>query len=381
MSYPAPQPSPIRNAFFYFIAIAVPLGLFLVVAPKRLAQNRAPVSVDTVATAQPVQPPPVAPPKADDIESRLKDAIAYASENPDDKDGAIKRLKRVRGEAEEIAKTADRELAKLEPKLKKTKKIEKHAAQAGEAVAAQPEQPLEKGAGVDEVMAKLNAQARELVTDGKIAKAIALYDNYDGPMMGETLSARMTASAALEKQKVAAKMEQNTLALRAKSEAYTKAARAVLSGRTEAALAGLEKMIESPNFAAIRDDMQSLSGQLEVIESLDQTVIGSFKADAGKQISIKLASGPGTFVVGPVDAEWTSVSLKGKNGAFEADGGDIHVDEKIARLEKSAGPNKYLLCGVAAAKAGMKKEAALYFKLARTPLAQAFMDVLAAPAE
>jgi hypothetical protein len=379
MSYPAPQPSPLRNAFFYFIAIAIPLGLFLIVAPKRLAQTRQPVSVETVATAQPA--PAAAPIKQDNIESRLADALAYAADNPNDKDGAVTRLKRVRSDAEDVAKKAERELAKLNPKPKKAAK----AAAEANPEATDPVQPGAKSAGVDDVMAKLNAEARALVADGKIGTAISLYDNYDGPMMGETLSDRMAASAALEKAKVVAKMEKDNVALRAKGEAYKKAAQAVLGGRTEVALAGLEKMIESPNFAAIRDDLHSLSAQLEVIEGLDQTVIGSFKADAGKQVSIKLISGTGTFLVGSVDEEWTSVSLTKKKGAdnvtFKVEGGDIHVDEKIARLEKSAGPNKYLLCGVAAAKSGMKKEAALYFKLARTPLAQAFMGVLAGPTQ
>jgi hypothetical protein len=367
------KPSPVGKMLMYALSIIIPVGLFFLIRSNPTpgetggtATTGTAGQVSTVTTGQ-----AGGDTRTQEIKEMFDYAVGFANKNPDDFDGAIRKFATVKAQATgtKYVLMADDKIAELTSK---------------------------KEQRVRQIMSSLRSEANQLAAGDDINAAIAVYDEYAGPLASATAGARATASAALEARRSSAPptgggvkpnpnpIKQPTTSIgpgaalqqRAVDEAYRKAATAVKGNRTSTAISGVKAMIADSKYAVAAPQLKGLLAALNSIDSVDTAVLDSFSSQTGKSVQVKLKRESGEFTIKSVDRAKKRISLtrKAQGGSitFGRQLSDLHVSEVLKRLAASNHPNKYLCCGVIAARAGMSKEAQAYFDLATGPVAKAF---------
>jgi serine/threonine protein kinase len=368
------KPSPVGKMLMYAMSVIIPIGLFFLI---RSNPNPGDSTGTTTGTAGQVatgtQTPGTtgqapADTRTQEIKEMFDYAVDFARKNPDDFDGSIRKFATVKAQA-----TGTKYVLMADDKIAE--------------VTNKKEQRVRK------ILSSLRSKADQLASGGDIDAAIAVYDEYAGPLASATAGARATASARLEarrgtnpppggvtkppvvKQPVPSGTD-TALQQRALDDAYRKAAMAVKGNRTSSAIGGVKTMLADAKYAGVNSQLKGLLAALNSIDSIDNAVLDSFSSQIGNPVQIKLKRESGEFTVKAVDRAKGRISLtrKAQGGSitFARQLSDLQVSEILKRLAASRHPNKYLCCGVVATKAGMSKEAKAYFDLETGPAAKTF---------
>lgn len=332
--------------------------------PVPAASATAPDSSPATAVAEPASASePTVPAPADTgrrEEEMLDYARRYYREHPADYAGAIAKLAAVK---DQLAGS-------------------KYALMAEEAITGVE---ADRAKAATAVVAGLRKQADALAAVGDFAAAIALHEDYTGPLEAETAAGRAAAARDLQRRRqqadASASEEAKALARQAE-EATTAATKACLNGRPAELAAATRQLQALPDAAAKTADAQAWLALLTTAGQLDMRIAQTFTAAMGKPAQVRFEKD------GVVEVEVKAVEggiVQADRLVREADGSlkgridmrftpaELHLNERVARLRQGQAPERELLAGLAAWRGGNRRLAAECFRTVDTPLAQALL--------
>jgi serine/threonine-protein kinase len=315
---------------------------------------------DTAPAPRAEAPQPAVDARRD--EEMLAYARQYYREHPTDYAGAVARLRTVR---EQLAGT-------------------KYAIMAEEAMAGVEADRTRAAASA---MDELRGRAGALADAGDFAGAIALCEADAGPLAADTAAPRRMLAEELRRRQAAAAAtaaEQADALAQQLEQAGAGAARACLGGKPADMTAAAKPLQALAGQAAARETAQAWLALLTAAGAMDAQLARSFApaAATGKPIQVRFEKdGAAEIEVKAVEG----LAVQADRLVREADGtlkgrmemrftaNDLHLSEKLARLRQSQAPERELLCGLAAWRAGNRKLAADSFRAVDTPVAKTLL--------
>ena len=239
---------------------------------------------------------------------------------------------------------------------------------------------------IESLLARLQEQATVAIDAGKYADAVSVVRGYDGAMAVETLNARKTLAASVQK-KVESVRKTRELEKKKADKAYAKLrqtlAESIVSNRTTTAVVELINDAKTDeDLAPIREQVYQLDAVVNSIADLDRNILFTFRTEIGKTVEVTFKSEVRTLVIKSIDDEVSKVMA---SQLVEGDGGggtlgfsfgidDLSTREKLKRVEASYGDQSAFVLGFMALQAEKESAALEYFKQADNDLCEGIIE-------
>ncbi|MBN1269424.1 MAG: protein kinase [Kiritimatiellae bacterium] len=265
--------------------------------------------------------------------SRLfSEAVRYHREHPFDVPG-------VRARFEEVLKTGAGTA------------LEMRALEALEQLEHAEAQALEK------VMEQVRAEAEAMFGEGKMEEAVALVEQYDGPLAAGTEKARAELAEDLRKRILEVQAEQKRKADAdrlagariALSQLTAAVARDILKDDFDGARQKIAAAESGPGMEPVSAEVEALRKSVASIGALTDAVLESFRQDEGKNVTVGFKRGRQSLLIGRVSPP-AVVARRQMEGAgyverrFTVE--ELSTTEKLTRLGDEPDPERDIMRGL-----------------------------------
>ena len=217
------------------------------------------------------------------------------------------------------------------------------------------------------VMAQLWDQAKALAGKNKFIGAAELYEKYKGRLAGDTASARKLKAKEWRDRDRAFK-EKQRVAKQQLVKLIKEVASDLVNGDTEAALIRVKNVGSGTPLALKRNELKGLEALLSKASKTEQRILNSFRADQGQEITVLLAKGSETLLIGEVQDNHVKAERKiviGEKGHVSRPKtirvSDLALAEKQRRLGSDDLPEVALMQGLLMVREGDFGAAASFF--------------------
>ncbi|MFO7871802.1 MAG: protein kinase [Kiritimatiellia bacterium] len=329
----------------------IALGAIVLIAGVVLLSRK---GSQPVRAGRPVQyrPPVTLPPdpQVAKAERMYNSAKAWAAENPQEYDEAIRRYREVMEETwgTEYAEKARAEMKRLS---------------------------REKRDEVMGVLKELENQVSAFVEAGDFERAVAFYREYSGPFAEESEQERRSAASRLRMRadKLRREEEERQRVAEQKFSSFmTSVAAAVLERGVEAGAAETRAAIKDPEMKPVADTAAEVRDLLRNSASVSDRILESFKKDAGRSVTVELKRGKKRVEVQKVLAGrvYARQKIGIGNAVSEISFGvdDLSLRERLKRMETMDESCAALMKGLMAYSSGAFSHARRYFGGMKSPL-------------
>jgi len=354
-------PSVGTKLVLYMLSAIVPIALIAVAVLMSQDKKPAPRPPKPVALMQPAATPtptvaPVVKPPAPSStstaarkeEEMFRYAKAYYQQNPTDFDGAVARFAEV----------------------KKQTVGTKFSLMANDMI---QQIQADKTAALTTVVSELDRKAQQFVGANMVAEAIAVYQDYQGPLANETTQTRQARIAELRQkhsQQEERKREQASQAGKQLGATCQQIVAALLAKKPAVAAKLAGEAAAKPEFASGKRDLTALRDFSEAYAQKDELVLKALEGMVNKTVKLRLLRhGSSELLIkrvqkGQVLSDRILKKEAGKASvamALKFTPKDLHPQEKVNCLKKLDPDYCSALCGMIALEAGKNDVAAKYF--------------------
>ncbi len=303
---------------------------------------------------QPIATQPAATERSEQQAGELyEQATAHVDAHPDDYVGAIERLRTV------VTRHPNSHYAKL------AKQLAREVRNAMQAAAK-------------DALGQLQTRADALLAENQFKEAIAIYNEYAGPLARATASARMDAQHNIRKRAATFEAEQRAATqereARVKELMATVVTEILTSDNITAARMKLIAAMKNPDFRDGKRDLDAAESQIGALVSLDQRILRTFLAEKGRTITFSTVDGDVTFEVASAADGVIVGAQKVKKGTYSFSKSvsvpitALTMAEVVKRVGAEAVGTVALRLGIASYKAERIDKACAQFAKAPPPL-------------